>query len=88
MCYKLALVMLLFSPVAFSSELDASTGQEDAIIGTYKELRKKCSVAQGDERVRCFSELNQLNAEYQLAKKALAGEVQSDTNLHIVSNVY
>ena len=80
-------VVLLFSQAVSASDQDRSSDAH-TIINDYKELRRKCATSQGDERVQCFSELKQLNAEYQSAKRAVADQEASDTNVHVVSHVY
>lgn len=70
-----------------ASENELSTAQ--SVITSYKELRKVCSVAQGQERKDCFSDLKEANEAYQLAKSLLLGqkEKRDITNLHTVSYV-
>lgn len=95
MIRKLVLVAaVLLSTVAAASDYESSDMMKaGAIVDAYRELRKQCALSKGGERVQCFSDLKQLNAAYQSAKRALAQQSQGDTrsqeaNLHVVSNVY
>lgn len=70
-----------------ANDEELSTAQ--SVIASYKELRKVCSVAKGQERKDCFRDLNEANEAYQQAKSLLSGEKEKRdiTNLHMVSYV-
>ncbi|MBX2859582.1 MAG: hypothetical protein KTR17_13060 [Cellvibrionaceae bacterium] len=88
----------VFSPAAIASDdehigVGKGADKSHAVIAAYKELRKRCAASAGDKRVKCFSELKGLNAEYQSAKRLIAeqgpaGVSADNANLHVVSNVY
>lgn len=88
----LAVVSLLV--VSLSAQVQAASLEEvaeaQAVVDSYKELRKYCSIARGDERKACFRELNEANDGYQEAKTLLDSKQHKERNvsqLHLVSYV-
>ncbi len=57
-------------------------------VEDYKKLRAVCSVSIGEGRKACFSELNELNAQYRTAKQRLSkSATEKSENIHLVSFV-
>ncbi len=81
-----------FLLLAFQSY--SAAGQEEEVkaarqvIAHYKELRKVCAIARGDDRKECFRELTEATDDYQRAKVIVRSvEHNNLEDLHVVTNV-
>lgn len=82
----------LLAVVAFNVQAETVTGgvsnSAKTTVDGYKKLRAVCSVSIGEGRKACFSELNELNAQYRAAKQKLSQkETENAENIHLVSFV-
>jgi len=85
----LATVFLMSAYVNAANVNDQDLSAAEAVVSSYKELRKYCSVARGEDRKECFRDLNEANPAYQQAKSIIDSQkVQDETSLHLVSFVY
>jgi len=87
----IAVVAVLFASVSYAAnEADRSEVRAArTVVANYKELRRVCTVARGDERRACFRQLNDSNQAYQQAKQVLRSlDTEDGSNLHVVSNAY
>ncbi|TVZ40538.1 hypothetical protein P886_4971 [Alteromonadaceae bacterium 2753L.S.0a.02] len=83
-----ALLLLVTAQTYADTGSDQEISSAKSVVASYKELRKYCSVARGEERRACFRELNEANESYQAAKSLLSSQDEQDlNNLHLVTYV-
>lgn len=88
MLSAIAVLFLIATHTQIASANKGELESAEAVVASYKELRKYCSITRGDERRACFRELNQANDSYQTAKSILARDSEhSATNLHLVTSI-
>ncbi|SMF51815.1 hypothetical protein SAMN02745866_03298 [Alteromonadaceae bacterium Bs31] len=75
--------------VCAATSSNEELGAAQAVIVHYKELRKVCSIARGDDRKECFRELTEATDNYQQAKIIVRDAKDKEVReLHVVTNVY
>lgn len=80
------LVNLSFAAEVDTYANDKSMQSAKKIVEQYKELRKSCVQAEGDERRSCVAALNDASEEYTEARRALKEAERNKTdNVHFVS---
>lgn len=72
-------VAIVFSSSTFAKDTK-SVVEAKKIIQSYKDLRATCSKTEGDDRITCFSKLNDANEEYVAAKQYIRQTTQEATD--------
>jgi len=85
----LLVTVLPFTLVSFAEAKDApekALSSARQIVDQYKELRNACTAAKGDERLTCYTALNNGSEEYTQARRLVRESEQGAPNkVHFVS---